>query len=48
MTRVYIAIDTEYSSGLVTDLGPADRADNFARSIACITPDGPAGVTHKL
>lgn len=48
MTCVYITIDTEYSSGLVTDLSEADRADNFARSIACVTPDGPAGVTHKL
>jgi len=48
MTRVYITIDTEYSSGLVTGLGPADRAENYARSIACLTPDGPAGITHKL
>lgn len=48
MTCVYITIDTEYSSGLVTGLGPADRAENYARSIACLTPDGPAGITHKL
>lgn len=48
MTRVYITIDTEYSSGLVTGPGPADRAENYARSIACLTPDGPAGITHKL
>lgn len=48
MTRVYITIDTEYSSGLYTGPGPADRAENYARSIACITPDGPAGITHKL
>lgn len=48
MTRVYITIDTEYSSGLVTDLSAQDRRDNFARSIACETPDGPAGITHKL
>ena len=48
MTFAYITIDTEYSSGLVTGLGPADRADNYARSIACLTPDGPAGITHKL
>jgi len=40
MTRVFITIDTEYSSGLVRDLSDADREDNFARSIACITPDG--------
>lgn len=25
-----------------------DRAENFALSIACLTPDGPAGITHKL
>ncbi|MCZ8134925.1 MAG: hypothetical protein O9266_01360 [Porphyrobacter sp.] len=48
MTRVFITIDTEYSSGLYTGPGAADRADNFARSIACNTPQGPAGVTHKL
>ncbi|MHA7821055.1 MAG: polysaccharide deacetylase family protein [Erythrobacter sp.] len=48
MTRVYVTIDTEYSSGLVTDLSDTDRRDNFARSIACETPDGPAGITHKL
>lgn len=48
MTDVYITIDTEYSSGLVTDLSKADRRDNFARSIACLTPEGPAGITHKL
>jgi len=48
MTRVYITIDTEYSSGLATGSGPADRAENYARSIACLTPEGPAGITHKL
>ncbi len=48
MTRVFITIDTEYSSGLYTGPGAADRADNFARSIACHTPQGAAGVTHKL
>ncbi len=47
-TRVFITIDTEYSSGLYTGPGSADRAENFARSIACITPEGPAGITHKL
>jgi hypothetical protein len=48
MARVFITIDTEYSSGLYAGPGSADRADNFARSIACMTPDGPAGITHKL
>lgn len=48
MTCVYITIDTEYSSGLVTDLSDADRRENFARSISCVTPDGPAGISHKL
>mgnify|MGYP006267003191 CR=1 FL=1 len=48
MTRVYITVDTEYSSGLMTGPGPADRAENYARSIACLTPEGPAGITHKL
>ena len=45
-TRVFITIDTEYSSGLYN--GPGDRAENFARSIACVTRDGPSGITHKL
>lgn len=48
MTRVYVTIDTEYSSGLVTDLSEAGRRDNFARSIACPTRDGPAGVGYQL
>lgn len=48
MTRVFITIDTEYSSGLYTGPGAADRADNFARSIACNTAQGPAGIAHKL
>jgi hypothetical protein len=48
MTRVFITIDTEYSSGLYTGPGRADRAENYARSIACITPGGPAGISHKL
>lgn len=48
MLKVYITIDTEYSSGLVEGLSCFDRADNFARSIACVTPDGPAGISHKL
>lgn len=48
MTRVYITIDTEYSSGMCTGRSPADRAENYARCIACLTPEGPAGITHKL
>ena len=47
-TRVFITIDTEYSSGLYTGRGAADRLENYARSIACITPEGAAGITHKL
>ena len=47
-TCVYLTIDTEYSSGLVKDLSSASREDNFARSIACMTASGPAGITHKL
>jgi hypothetical protein len=48
MTRVYITIDTEYSSGFCTGRSRADRAENYARCIACLTPDGAAGITHKL
>ncbi len=46
--RVFITIDTEYSSGLYSGPGAADRAENFARSIACITSEGASGITHKL
>ncbi len=48
MTRVFITIDTEYSSGLYAGPSAASRAENYARSIGCVTPEGPAGVTHKL
>jgi peptidoglycan/xylan/chitin deacetylase (PgdA/CDA1 family) len=48
MTRVYITIDTEYSSGFCTGRSRAERAENYARCIACLTPDGPVGITHKL
>lgn len=48
MTSVYLTIDTEYSSALPHGPSAADRAENFARSIACVTPDGPAGIPHKL
>lgn len=48
MTCVYVTIDTEYSSGLVTGLSESDRRDNFARSISCDTAEGPSGVSHKL
>ena len=44
MTAVYITIDTEYAAGLA-HLG---RAENFARSIACETPSGPAGLFYKM
>jgi hypothetical protein len=48
MTRVFITIDTEYSSGLYAGPDTASREENYARSIGCITPEGPAGVSHKL
>ena len=48
MTRVFMTIDTEYSSGLYTGPGADNRRENFACSIAGITPGGPAGITHKL
>jgi Polysaccharide deacetylase len=48
MLRVFITIDTEYSSGLYTGPSAADRVENFARSIACMTADGPTGIPHKL
>lgn len=48
MTVLYITIDTEYSSGLALRCGGAGRAENFARSIACDTPDGPVGVAYQM
>ncbi|MEM7689839.1 MAG: hypothetical protein AAF291_12525 [Pseudomonadota bacterium] len=52
MTQVYITIDTEYSSGLVRTGSAAERAANFAASIACAGPSGKAGddagVAHTL
>lgn len=48
MTRVFITIDTEYSSGLYAGPDAASRAENYARSIAGITPEGPVGIAHKL
>ncbi|MEW4448865.1 polysaccharide deacetylase family protein [Qipengyuania sp. JC766] len=48
MTTVYITVDTEYSSGMANGPCPAERAENYARSIACITQDGPSGLTYKL
>ena len=48
MTSVYLTIDTEYSFGLASRSRPVSRAENFARSISCITPDGPAGIDYKL
>lgn len=48
MTAVYVTIDTEYSAGLAKAEGTHLRADNFARSIACETPDGNVGVKYQM
>ena len=48
MTSVYLTIDTEYSYGLASRPRPVSRAENYARSISCVTPDGPAGIDYKL
>ena len=48
MTQVYITIDTEYSSGLAARIGLDSRAENFARSIACVTPEGAVGIPYQL
>jgi len=44
MTAVYLTIDTEYAAGLAA----RGRAENFARSIACEMPSGPAGIFHQM
>ena len=48
MARVFITIDTEYSSGFASDLSAADREDNFARSIACDAGGNSFGIPYKL
>lgn len=48
MTRVYITIDTEYSAGMARREGLGCRAENFARSIACETPQGAVGVAYQM
>ena len=48
MTSVYITIDTEYSAGFAKAEGTNLRAENFARSIACQTPDGNVGVEYQM
>lgn len=48
MTAIYITIDTEYSSGLAARGGLDSRKENFDRSIACTTPEGPVGIDYQL
>ncbi len=48
MTRVYITIDTEYSSGFAARESGSGRAENFRRSIACATPGGAVGIEYQL
>lgn len=47
MTRVFLTIDTEYEPGFTARRGPDTRAENYARSIACGTPDGEVGVAWQ-
>lgn len=48
MTKILITIDTEYDFGFTRRHGLASRADNFARSIACVTPSGAVGTDHQM
>lgn len=48
MTTVYLTIDTEYAFRLPGAGGPGTRAENFARSIACETPNGAVGISHQM
>ena len=48
MTALYFTIDTEYSPGFTARGGRDTRQENFARSIACTTPDGAVGVGYQL
>jgi len=44
VTAVYLTIDTEYAAALA-GLG---RAENFARSIDCVTPAGSVGIGYQM
>ncbi|GGE01223.1 hypothetical protein GCM10011515_21250 [Tsuneonella deserti] len=49
MTAVYLTIDTEYAAHLPGANGtPGTRAENFDRSIACVTPSGSVGIFHQM
>lgn len=48
LTVCYITIDVEYDFGFTRSVGLASRKENFARSIACATPRGSAGIEYQL
>ncbi|MFC4293259.1 hypothetical protein ACFOWX_12610 [Sphingorhabdus arenilitoris] len=48
MTRIYITVDTEYSSDHFAKNGASGRAENFDQSIRGLTPDGEAGIFHQM
>lgn len=48
MTLLYFTIDTEYEVGFTARRGAGSRAENFARSIRCTTPDGEVGIFHQM
>lgn len=48
MTAVFITIDTEYSAGFAKAEGIHLREENFARSIACDTPNGSVGIEYQM
>lgn len=48
MTKLYITVDTEYSPGLALRAGGKGREENFARSIAGITPQGSFGIGWQM
>jgi hypothetical protein len=48
MLPVLITVDTEYASGLVASGAASTCAENFARCLACETPDGPVGIGYQM
>ena len=48
MTHLYITIDTEYEPYFTARHGRHSQRENFARSIACVTPGGSVGVDFQL
>lgn len=48
MFPVLITVDTEFASGFAASGVAASCAENFARCLACDTPQGPVGIGYQM